>query len=166
MNNKHIKLLVTWFSLGNSKKAPGTIGTLGAIPLYLIINSLRNLIGDEKLYNSLYFLFLIAFFVLCVYLCNKAEKDIYKAKDPQAIVIDEVLGFMTTMFLINPKGIGDTILSVILGFALFRFFDISKLGPINTSQNLKDGVGVVADDFLAGIAANIVLVLVSGLLWA
>jgi phosphatidylglycerophosphatase A len=165
MSNRHIKLLVTWFTLGNAKKAPGTIGTLGALPLYLVINSFRPIINNEKLYNSLYFLFLIAFFVFSVWICNKAEKDIYKQKDPQAIVIYEVLGFMTTMFLINPDGLWNTLIAVILGFGLFRLFDITKLGPINSSQNLKDGVGVVADDFLAGIAANVILAGISGWLW-
>jgi len=165
MTKEMVKLLANWFTLGNVKKAPGTIGTLGAIPLYLIINSLRNFISNEKLYNSLYFLFLIAFFIFSVYICDRAEKEIYKKKDPQVVVIDEVLGFMTTMFLVNPHGIFQTIVAIVLGFVLFRIFDITKIGYINTAQNLKDGVGVVADDFLAGIVANIILIIISGLLW-
>lgn len=165
MTKEMVKLLANWFTLGNVKKAPGTIGTLGAIPLYLIINSLRNFISNEKLYNSLYFLFLITFFIFSVYICDRAEKEIYKEKDPQVVVIDEVLGFMTTMFLVNPHGIFQTIVAIVLGFVLFRIFDITKIGYINTAQNLKDGVGVVADDFLAGIVANIILIIISGLLW-
>lgn len=165
MTRETVKLLANWFTLGNVKKAPGTIGTLGAIPLYLIINSLRNFISNEKLYNSLYFLFLIAFFIFSVYICDRAEKEIYKKKDPQVVVIDEVLGFMTTMFLVNPNGIFQTIIAVLLGFILFRIFDITKIGYIDTAQHLKDGVGVVADDFLAGIVANIILIIISGLLW-
>jgi phosphatidylglycerophosphatase A len=166
MKKDTVKLLATWFTLGNAKKAPGTIGTLGAIPLYLLINSLRYVITNEKIYNSLYFAFLIGFFVFSVYICKRSEKEIYGKKDPQAVVIDEVLGYMTTMFLINPKTLWEGVVVVVLGFILFRFFDITKLGPIDKSQNIKDGVGVVADDFLAGIAANIILVVISGLLWA
>ena len=58
MSNYMVKLWATWFTCGNAKKAPGTIGTLGAIPLYLLINSLRDVMSD-RIYNSLYFLFLI-----------------------------------------------------------------------------------------------------------
>ncbi len=165
MRKDTVKLWATWFTLGNAKKAPGTIGTLGAIPLYLLINSLRHLITNEKLYNSLYFTFLIGFFVFSVYICDRCERDVYGKKDPQMVVIDEVLGFMTTMFLVNPQGILQTIILILLGFGLFRFFDITKLGPIDKSQNIKNGIGVVADDFLAGIGANIILVIISGLLW-
>lgn len=165
MTKEIVKLLANWFTLGNVRKAPGTIGTLGAIPLYLMINSLRNFFPSEKIYNSFYFLFLVVFFIFSVYICNRAEQEIYKKKDPQAVVIDEVLGFMTTMFLVNPNGIFQTIFVIALGFLLFRIFDITKIGYIDKVQKLKNGLGVVADDFLAGLVANLILVMISGLLW-
>ena len=77
----------------------------------------------------------------------------------QNIVIDEVLGFMVTMFLVNPVGYKETIVAVILGFLLFRFFDITKIGPIDKSQHYGYGLGVVLDDFLAGVVANFLLIM-------
>ncbi len=165
MNNYMVRLWATWFTLGKAKKAPGTIGTLGAIPLYLIFNGLRGVIGSERIYNSLYFVFLIGFFIFSVYISNIAEREIYRKKDPQEVVIDEVLGFMTTMFLINPNGFWQTLFSVVLGFGIFRLLDITKPGPINRAQDFKNGVGVVLDDFLAGVVGNLILAIIVGSLW-
>lgn len=165
MDNYMVKLWATWFTLGKSKKAPGTMGTLGAIPLFLIFNGLRVLISSERIYNSLYFAFLMGFFVFSVYISNRAEKDIYGKKDPQEVVIDEVLGFMTTMFLINPNGFWQTIVSVILGFGIFRILDITKPGIINRAQDFKNGLGVVLDDFLAGVIGNLILAIIVGSIW-
>ena len=69
MTDYMVKLWATWFSLGKAKKAPGTMGTLGAIPLYLLFNGLRGVIHSERIYNSLYFVFLMGFFVFSVYIC-------------------------------------------------------------------------------------------------
>jgi len=165
MDNYKVKLWATWFTLGKAKKAPGTMGTLGAIPLYLIFNGLRELITNERIYNSLYFLFLISFFIFSVYISNRAEKDIYGEKDPQEVVIDEVLGFMTTMFLINPNGFWQTLVAIVLGFGIFRLLDITKPGIINRAQDFKNGVGVVLDDFLAGVIGNLILAIIVGILW-
>lgn len=165
MTDYMVKLWATWFSLGKAKKAPGTMGTLGAIPLYLLFNGLRGVIHSERIYNSLYFVFLMGFFVFSVYICNRAERDVYGKKDPQEVVIDEVLGFMTTMFLINPHGFWQTLFAVIFGFAIFRVLDITKPGFIYRSQDMENGVGVVMDDFLAGVVGNLILALIAGALW-
>jgi phosphatidylglycerophosphatase A len=153
-----VRGLATWFGLGDSPKAPGTLGTLGAIPLFFVLNSFRLVIHDNRLYNSFYFIFLIGFFALSIYVSDRCEREIYKEKDPQKVVIDEVLGFMVTMFLVNPVGVKETLVAVILGFILFRFFDITKLGPIDKSQHYGNGLGVVLDDVLAGVAANFLLI--------
>jgi phosphatidylglycerophosphatase A len=155
MGKKIIENLATWFGLGNAPKMPGTVGTVGAIPLFLVFL----LFKDSEYYNNIYFIFLVAFFMFSVYVSEKAEA-IYQEKDAQCIVIDEVLGYMTTMFLVKA-----TIINVILGFILFRIFDITKPYPIRKLQNLKGGIGVVIDDFLAGIMANIILV-IGGMIWA
>ena len=99
-------------------------------------------------YNGLqFFLFyiLVTFFAISVYVADICEKEIFKKEDPQAVVIDEVLGFLTTLFLINPVGMKDTFIAMGLAFILFRFFDITKIGPIYKSQILEIGVGVVLD---------------------
>lgn len=160
MNKKTLEMLATWFYTGNAKKAPGTIGTLGAIPLYIFVYLFKALgiIKSEMLFNGIYFFLLVVLFFFGSHICDLAEKTIYGKKDPQNVVIDEVLGYMTTMFLINPQTLLQFVLNVILGFILFRIFDILKPGPIDKIQKLRDGVGVMADDFLAGIVANIILV--------
>lgn len=159
-NLKLIKNLATCFGLGEIPLAPGTFGTLGAIPIFLLLNYMKKIFSNMMIYNSFYFFFLIAFFGLAVYISDIAEREIFKKEDPGAIVIDEVLGLLTTLFLVNPVGIRNTFFAVTIGFVLFRIFDITKIGPIYYSQKLERGVGVVLDDFLAGVFSNVLLVLI------
>ncbi len=158
MTHKAIRNWATWFGLGDMKVAPGTFGTMGAIPLFILFNLARKLFPNNMMYNSFYFIFLMTFFAFSVYVSDVCEREIFKEKDPQPVVIDEVLGFMTTMFLVNPVGLKQNIIAIVLGFVLFRFFDITKLGPINHSQKFEHGVGVVLDDFLAGLIGNFIMV--------
>ena len=92
-----IRNLATWFGLGDMPKAPGTFGTLGGISLYIGISFLRNLFPNITLYNSFYFMFLMTFFALSVYVADVSERIIFKKEDPQQVVIDEVLGYMTCL---------------------------------------------------------------------
>ncbi len=150
-------MLATWFWLGEFPVAPGTIGTLGAIPLYLFLLYIKKFFPNVLVYNSFYFMFLMTFFAVAVYTSNRAEKEIFKKKDPQEVVIDEVLGFLTTLFLINPFGVKEIIWALVLGFTIFRILDITKIGPIYKVQCFGNGMGVVLDDFLAGIIGNFIL---------
>jgi phosphatidylglycerophosphatase A len=159
---KIIKIAATFFGAGEVEGMPGTIGTIAAIPLYIIIAMVQYLpmFRDENgntsiIYYNFYFIFLALFFVFASYISGEAEKY-YREKDCQKIVIDEVLGFLTTMFLIKFH-----IVTIILGFIFFRIFDIIKIYPINKAQEVEGGVGVVLDDFIAGIFANIMVVLLS-----
>lgn len=165
MKRKIIKNLGTWFGLGDLPKAPGTFGTLGGIPVYIGLNFIRKIFPNDLVFNSFYFMFLMTFFIVAVYVANICEKEIYHEKDPQNVVIDEVLGYLTTLFLINPVGIKESFVAISLAFIIFRFFDITKIGPINKSQDLGEGVGVVIDDFLAGIIGNFLLVCIWSLLF-
>lgn len=158
MNRKVVKNLATVFGLGEMPIAPGTFGTLGGIPIYIGLVLLKKIFPNNMIYNSFYFMFLMTFFAISVYICDIAEREIFKEKDPQKVVIDEVLGFLTTLFLINPVGIFQTIMAIIIGFVMFRFFDITKIGPIYKSQFFGNGVGVVLDDFLAGVIGNFLMV--------
>ncbi|ERT68826.1 MAG: phosphatidylglycerophosphatase A family protein [Cetobacterium somerae] len=158
MNRKVVKNLATVFGLGEMPVAPGTFGTLGGIPIYVGLVLLKKIFPNNMIYNSFYFMFLMTFFAISVYICDIAEREIFKEKDPQKVVIDEVLGFLTTLFLINPVGIFQTIMAIIIGFVIFRFFDITKIGPIYKSQFFGNGVGVVLDDFLAGVIGNFLMV--------
>ena len=141
--NYFILLLATGFGVGNSPVAPGTLGTLVAIPIYYFLSENP---------SPLYEITLIGFFFLSVWISENAEAFFGKKDDPR-IVIDEVMGFLITMLWL-PK----TILFIILGFFLFRFFDIVKPFPIrHLERQLKGGFGVVLDDVMAGVYANVVL---------
>ena len=123
--------------------APGTFGTLMALPLWLFFNHLPT--GFSL--ALLLLLVLVAFWS-----ADKAEKILHQA-DSGVIVIDEIVGFLLTTILISfswPR--------FIAAFLLFRFFDIFKPFPVNwCDENLHGGIGVVVDDLVAGIMAYIVL---------
>jgi len=145
--NYFILLLATGFGVGYSPIAPGTAGTLVAIPIYYFLSDIP---------SPLYEITLMGFFFLSVWISENAEAFFGKKDDPR-IVIDEVMGFLITMLWL-PK----TILFIILGFFLFRFFDILKPFPIRQwERRLKGGWGVVLDDVMAAIHANIILHLIS-----
>jgi phosphatidylglycerophosphatase A len=135
-------LVSSFFYLGYSPVAPGTVGTLGAVLLFYLISGFSNLE---------YVLFTIVFIILSVWVSGVTRTNLGES-DPGIIVIDEVCGFLVTMILIPPS-----IINIALGFLLFRFFDILKPPPIRRSETLPGGLGIVADDVLAGIYANILL---------
>jgi len=136
-----IKVISSVFYVGYIRFASGTFATIVAVLPYLLMR------------NSppVYLIVTIALFFLGVYVSTEAEK-ILKEKDPHKVVIDEVVGFFVTMAFV-PFGIP----YIIAGFFLFRLFDIWKPFPIRQSQALKGGWGIMIDDVLAGIYANVVL---------
>ncbi len=139
-------LIATGFGVGYSPIAPGTLGTLVALPIYYFLSEIP---------SPLYEITLVGFFFVSVWISENAERFFGK-KDDQRIVIDEIIGFLITMFWI-PK----TVPFIIIGFFLFRFFDILKPFPIrHLEKRLKGGYGVVLDDVVAGAYANIVLHLI------
>jgi len=118
------------------------MGTLVAVPIYYFVSSIP---------SPLYELTLVAFFFLSSWIADRAERH-WGKKDDRRIVIDEIMGFLVTM-LWAPK----SFLSIAAGFVLFRFFDILKPFPIRRLEGVTSGYGVVLDDVLAGVYANIVL---------
>ncbi len=137
-----ILILATGFGVGYSPIAPGTLGTLIAIPAYYFLSEIP---------SPLYEITLIGFFFLSVWISENAE-TFFGKKDDRRIVIDEMIGFLITMLWV-PK----TIPFIIIGFLLFRFFDIVKPPPIRIMERARGGYGVVLDDVMAGVYANIVL---------
>ena len=136
-------LMATGLGVGCSPIAPGTLGTLLAIPAYYLLSSIP---------SPIYEITLAGFFFLSVWVSEIAER-FFGTKDDQRIVIDEIMGFLITMLWV-PK----TISFIVMGFFLFRFFDILKPFPIrHIERRLKGGFGVVLDDVMAGVYANIVL---------
>lgn len=148
--NRLFLLLATGFGTGYSPIAPGTLGTLIAVPIYYFLSNIS---------SPIYEITLIGFFFLSIWVSGNAEIAFGK-KDDRRIVIDEVIGFLITMHWV-PKNI----YFILIGFLLFRFFDILKPFPIRRlEKRLKGGFGVVLDDVLAGVYANIILRLIKFLL--
>lgn len=131
------------FGTGTIPFAPGTFGTLIAIPFYLAMQSLLPLI---------YFLLTIAIIVASIWICNKATQDI-GIHDHQGMCLDEVVGYIVTMFN-APHGWQ----WVSIGFVLFRLFDIWKPWPIRfVDARVGGGFGIILDDVLAGIYSCIII---------
>lgn len=138
-----ILVLATWFGVGFSPVAPGTAGTLAAVPFFYIWTVLPPLI---------YGLSLAAFAVLACWVAGRAE-EILRGKDSGLIVIDEVVGFLVTMAYVTPAWH-----HLLLGAVLFRIFDVAKPFPIRTlERRVPGGWGVVVDDVVAGIYAQAAL---------
>ncbi|AMP90553.1 TPA: phosphatidylglycerophosphatase A [Legionella pneumophila] len=127
------------FGSGLMSIAPGTWGTLAAIPLYLLmINA----------HWSIYLLWTALAFALGVWVSDRVTEDL-GVHDYKGIVWDEVVGYLLTMFL-APKGIS----WMLIGFILFRIFDIWKPQPIRMiDQRVHGGLGIMLDDVLAAIPA-------------
>ena len=138
-----VLLFATWGGTGYSPVASGTVGTLAAIPFYLVL---------ARLPLSLYLLTLAAFFFFSCWVAGLAE-ELFAEKDSGKIVIDEVVGYLVTM-----TGVAVSWQTVAAGFLLFRFFDIVKIQPARFfDRHLKNGYGVVLDDVVAGMYAWLAL---------
>ncbi len=135
--------LATGAYVGFFPIAPGTAGSALAI---LIDRGLR-LTGS----NIAYAIGVVFFSVAGIMASNVAEKHFSK-KDPSAVVVDEIAGMLLTLFLIPVSWIG-----LVVGFLLFRLFDIVKPFPCRRAEKLPGGLGIMADDLIAGVYANIVL---------
>lgn len=130
-----IHFLALGFGSGCAPKAPGTFGTLAAIPLYLLARPLP---------LSLYLLLTVVGFVLGVWICDRAARDL-GVHDHPAIVWDEVIGYFVTMIAAPASWWW-----VVAGFALFRLFDILKPWPIRQAdRRIGGGFGIMFDDLLA-----------------
>ena len=139
--------LIHWLALGfgsgKSPIAPGTMGTLIAVPIYYGLSFLR------LEYYTLVVLFLAA---IGIFLCGKTAKD-WGAHDHQSIVWDEIVGYLITMIALPVQWSW-----MLAGFCLFRFFDILKPWPIRwADRQVSGGLGIMLDDILAGIASSLVL---------
>lgn len=134
------------FGSGLAPFAPGTFGTLAAIPLYYLLAMLS---------WPFYLLTVIIAFLLGIYLCEQASKSL-GVHDHGGIVWDEFVGLWLTLFLIPNQWYW-----VMLGFMLFRFFDIVKPFPIKwLDKKVKGGFGIMIDDVIAGLFAWAVLMIV------
>lgn len=142
-----VKFLVTGFYSGKIKYMPGTFGTLVGVLIFQLI-SLNSLLNNIFL--------LLVLFILSLLLLNYSyKKSIFLNKDDKSIVIDEIFGYLIFMIFFenNPT-------NLLIGFILFRFFDILKPFPISLiDKNIKNSFGVMFDDVIAALFSGVGLFL-------
>ncbi len=140
---KVVLLLATGFYVGNIPPAPGTLGSLIGLALCFLLAGIQ-------LPPAI--ILAVLFIGFAVWIAHAAEKTL-KKKDPGCIVIDEVAGMVVTLI-----GLPFNLTTAVIGFIIFRIMDILKPFPIRTlDKRLAGGIGIVADDVVAGIFANIIL---------
>lgn len=145
---KFVDFLASGCYSGYAPFASGTFGTIVAAILILALN----LIFKIELSTTQMILLVIFTFILGIICCKIALKNnIYPSnEDPSQIVIDEFAGFFTTMAFIKIN-----LVSIIIGFLCFRFFDILKPPPVKQADEIDGAIGIMLDDILAGIYAGI-----------
>jgi phosphatidylglycerophosphatase A len=145
-----VRILWTCFGLGESPFAPGTFGTLGGVAI-----AAAGLLFPAGLATQVYLgAAATLVFVGGVPLGNAAEKQM-GGKDPGAFVIDEVAGYLVALMGLP---LHERPLLVLVGaFVFFRVFDIAKPWPIRKFETVKGGVGIMIDDVIAGLYANVCL---------
>ena len=131
------------FGSGYMPVAPGTFGTLAAIPVFLLLSQFT---------LTVYVVILVMMSIFGVWLCGYTSQAL-GVHDHKGIVWDEVVGYLITMIMMPP-----TLINIVAGFALFRLFDIWKPWPIGMlDRKVHGGLGIMLDDIVAGMFAAIVL---------
>lgn len=137
------KIISSFFGAGYFPVAPGTLTSLVVILAYKFYLF--------RLSWSLYLLILFLLFFIGVYASTKVESESRK-KDPRKIVIDEACGQLLVLFRM-----GDAWFPILIGFLLFRIFDIAKPYPIKKVETLPSGWGIMTDDIVAAIYAGVII---------
>ncbi len=138
------EFLFTAFYSGYSPVAPGTAGTMVAMAVYILENMIFADIQPSTL-NKINLLLLLILIYPSIRLGDAAEK-FYGTKDPQQVVIDEVIGYWTGVLFIP-----FSFTYAIMAFFIFRIFDIIKPFPAGSLESLKGGLGIIVDDMIAGL---------------
>ena len=143
-----LRFILTGFYIGKIKYAPGTFGTLLAVPLFLLIQ-------DLYLISKILFVFL--FFLLSLFLLSISYKrKVFDEIDDKSIVIDEIIGYLVFIIFFE-----NTLFDLTVGFLLFRLFDIIKPYPISLiDKKMKNALGVILDDIIAGLFSGITLFII------
>ena len=143
LTNKAAVFLATGFYIGKIPLAPGTFGSLIGLPLCFLL-------AEIQLSAAIIAVLLII--ALAIWISSVAERTLER-KDPGCIVIDEIAGMVVTLI-----GLPFNLTTATIGFILFRILDILKPFPIRIlDKRLPGGLGIVADDVVAGIFANVLI---------
>jgi phosphatidylglycerophosphatase A len=142
------KRLATWFGCGRAPVAPGTVGSIGALPLAWALSRT----------SPLFHIGAVLTLTLAGTWAAHAHAEELGDKDPSSVVIDEVVGSLIALGLVRRRGLG----AGLFALALFRVLDIAKPGLIDELQSLRPtGLGIMADDVLAGALAGLAVRLLS-----
>lgn len=138
-------LIATGLYSGYAPVAPGTFGTIGGVVLAPAFA------GVAAQSTTLYVLLLAAVAACAIWAAGVAS-EMFGLKDPRPVVCDEIAGYLVTMAFVPVSAA-----SLLYAFLLFRLFDIVKPPPCRQAEDLPGGYGIVIDDLLAGVYANLAL---------
>jgi phosphatidylglycerophosphatase A len=141
-------LFLSWFYTGKSPKAPGTVGSLATLPLIYLLHYF-----SVNIYGLLGII--VALYVAAVVVAQNVQLE-FGLKDPQWIVIDEVIGMLITWSFVRTVDFP----TIFLVFSLFRLFDIIKIWPASYFDKIPHGFGTITDDVVSGVFAGILTKLV------
>ena len=151
MSEKLALIIATYFGLGLSPKAPGTVGSIGTIPLAFV---LAYFFGIYGIIVAAIPIAIIGIYATDVLIRNSEDKD------PGKVVVDEVVGQLLAFVFVADalKGNLNDWWLYLVGLAAFRFFDICKMGPVKWfDSKVKNAFGVMMDDVCAGLMAAVVV---------
>jgi phosphatidylglycerophosphatase A len=131
----------TCLGVGYAPVAPGTFGSMVGLLIWALLPR------TPQVQGAVILLLLAA----GIWSASTAERH-FRSTDPSAVVIDEVMGMLVTLFMLPVEWVGAS-----AGFLIFRLFDVVKLYPANRLERLHGGVGVMADDLMSGVYANLAL---------
>jgi phosphatidylglycerophosphatase A len=150
------KVGASCFYLGYVPFASGTVGSaLTILILFFARDDLAFMLGPENAVS--YWWAIVTLTAVSFFLCDRG-KEIFGDDDPKQAIFDEVVGQFITFFMIPIN-----IRTLVLGFVLFRFYDIVKPFPVYRLEEIDGGIGVTMDDVAAGVLANVTLMF---LIWA
>lgn len=146
--NRLATLIATWFGCGYAPAAPGTAGSLAGIVIAIVLHQFAGL-------SAWHFVILAAAaFIPAVWASTRTARAVGR-KDPAIVVVDEVLG--QWLALAGARAFNWK--SYLAAFVLFRLFDIWKPPPVRQLEKLSEGLGIVADDLMAGCYAALLLLI-------
>ena len=141
------KTITTLFGAGYIKYAPGTIGSILTVLIWLLICTA---------FGQMYFLGLFVILTLSSHYLIKEYLSVFNKKDPQEIIIDEFIGISIPLLFVSSS---QSYFEILLVFVSFRIFDIFKIYPVNKAEMLDGPIGIILDDVIAGIYTLIILLI-------